>query len=318
MAGQELIVSTIQKSSIFSYWDLELNVVKEGFYGYGYGSTYGFQVIETGNGTCLFDITTGSGPYSGTISGNITENMNWDIGDDVLVTDLVTFDTFSGSITSYTNSTGSITITVPSSSSSVSVTHVCSVEPLNPPSLDYFNVIGLPGDSNGYGYKNLESPSNITNFEPTYSYGWGYEFANFVFADSTDEIIVKARVLKDESPQSGIRVVFSGSPGLLLNPASVITDANGYASTAVRVNKNIDINQLDGWGNRKEEDGTVSQVFRNLTGAGGRTVTATIYQSPEVDDGKLKISTQSLQRFFTEAVYNLDIGSYAYQEGEDI
>jgi len=327
MVEQELIISATQSSFVFSYWELDLDVVEEGFYGYGYGTTNNFTIVGLhGKGPGTVNISTGVGPYSGTVSASIETGLGWEPGDTITVDDLDNLETYSGTVTSYDSSTGSILVAVASHPTSVSLaTHEFEFSNPNPPSLDYFNVIGLAGPFSGYGYKEADSPSNITDFEPTYSYGWGYEFANFVFADSNDEIFVKARVLKDKSPEAGVRVVFHGSPGVLLNPASATTDANGYASTTVRVNKDIDINQLDGWGNRTESDdvasqvyGVTSQVFRNLTGSGRRTVTATIYQFPEIDDGKLVVATESVQRFFTEAVYNLDIGSYAFNDGEDI
>lgn len=314
---QELLIPSVQRSSVFSTWKLELDTIEEGVYGYGYGKD--FYIVEKGFGDLLFDIGTGL-PVGDEISGTIQMGMGWEATHPVLVTDFVNDETFVGQVKTYNSTTGDIVVVVPSSPILISPpeTNAGSIESLNLPSLDYFNVLGLPGNLLGYGYKSSESPFEVTNFEPSYSYGWGYEYGNFIFADNMDSVVVRARVLKDDIPQSGVRVFFWGSVGVLLSPSVATTDIDGYAETIVRMTKDLSINQIDGWGYEYFLEREVPQVFRSINGAGGRTVSAMIYEAPEHDDGNLTMETSSEQKFFSQVVFNLDFDSYAFNEGEDI
>jgi len=89
---------------------------------------------------------------------------------------------------------------------------------LYPASLNYFNVIGINGSFSGYGVESTpdinNSPANVTDFESSYVYGWGYEHSGSVFADDEDSIRLRATVTKDGLPVSGQRVEFNGQPGI--------------------------------------------------------------------------------------------------------
>jgi len=320
IAEQELLILTTQTSSVFSRWELQLETIDEGFYGYGYGTTSNFTIVGVhGSGFCDIDITSLTPSFSGNITGFIELGLGWEVGNIITVDAIDEAETISGVVSSYNPDTGQIEVSVTGHSVSISATSSqCQFSNPNAPSLDYFNVIGLSGNLLGYGYKDDESPSNVTNFESSYSYGWGYEYANFVFANSIDTIVVRARVLKDSIPQGNVRVFFWGSPGVIINPSSLETDSDGYSSVEVSINKDISLNQIDGWGKETQLNRQTPQVSRNLTGSGGRTVSAMIYEAPEIDDGNLTIASSGEQKIYSEVVFNLTVASYAFNEGEDL
>lgn len=105
------------------------------------------------------------------------------------------------------------------------------VDPENPGSYEYFDVLGISGSTSGYGIENtITGPVGGSLFS-----GWGYELANSVVADGDDSIQIKATVTKNGIAQSGIRVIFQASPGVSFMHNSMITDSNGDAFADVRV-----------------------------------------------------------------------------------
>ena len=232
---QELLISTFQTSSTFSYWDLQLETVQEGFYGYGYGPTSNYKIVGThGTGVCSVSINTGSGPYSGTVSGTIETNLGWEALDDITIDIPSLSETLSGIVSSYNSLDGSIAITVSSHPTSIVNSSItCQFSNPNNPNLDYFNVIGLGGTLLGYGYKDVNSPSNITSFEASYSYGWGYEYGTAIYADNEEKIKIRATVTKDNKPAAGVRIDFFGKPGVVFE--TIGSEEIGEDSTFNRV-----------------------------------------------------------------------------------
>lgn len=187
----------------------------------------------------------------------------------------------------------------------------------NPVDLDYFYVMGLrqPKVSQGYGFS---EETAVTDFEPTYSYGWGYAYTNFVYFDKDDETTLRATVLKNGIPQAGERVSFIGSVGAIVSDVSVITDVNGIAEITIKTTKDFLKNEIDGWGSETALSPRVNcpQIFRDLSILGATSVTAYLHRVPEKDDNNLKVSLDCSQRFYDDVVYELGVKSYSYQTGE--
>ena len=89
----------------------------------------------------------------------------------------------------------------------------------SPNSLDYFHVLGLDGQQYGYGIDGTQGDG----FD-SYSYGWGYEFANAVVSDGEDSIVISALVTEDGTPVEGKEVVFQPSQGVSLSVNTCVTD----------------------------------------------------------------------------------------------
>ena len=104
----------------------------------------------------------------------------------------------------------------------------------SPNSLDYFHVLGLDGQQYGYGIDGTQGDG----FD-SYSYGWGYEFANAVVSDGEDSIVISALVTEDGTPVEGKEVVFQPSQGVSLSVNTCVTDEYGYAYTIATMDDSL-------------------------------------------------------------------------------
>jgi len=106
-------------------------------------------------------------------------------------------------------------------------------------SLDYFHVLGLNGQSYGYGIDGTQG-----NDVGSYVYGWGYEFANAIVSDGEDSITVRALVTENGVPIQGKEVVFQPSQGVSLSVNTCVTDENGYAYTEATMDDSLSYVEL--------------------------------------------------------------------------
>jgi hypothetical protein len=180
-----------------------------------------------------------------------------------------------------------------------------TIHPPIPNGLDYFNVLGIDGLYQGYGIAGTEGTSC-----GSYTYGWGYEFGYAIAANTPgDEIIVRALVTENNIPQSGIKVIFLGSPGAILGENVAYTDSEGYAYTTISF--------LSALNTDFEGDSS------DMPSKGYLTVKAIVDEKPGEEEGMATVTLSSEQLFYDSVVFllNFDLSGvqhYGYGYGISI
>jgi hypothetical protein len=172
--------------------------------------------------------------------------------------------------------------------------------------LDYFNIIGVLGTNEGFGIIESQNDGDLPDYleDLDYSYSFGYEYGSFIKADDDDTIIIKATVYENDVEQPDIRVVFKGSPGIVITPTTDVTDAFGSVYVEVSLYYTTVQNTA------RSPFGNVSSIISHN---GVITISAEIDQNPHEDEGFLVIRTQSVQ--LTETTINIfDISTYSFQD----
>lgn len=150
----------------------------------------------------------------------------------------------------------------------------------------YFDVFAIEGDLYGYG----------ADVSIGYNYGWGYERTTFIQGDGTETVQVTATVTdKGGVPaESGIPVLFTGSPGVSFIDSMVHTDMNGQAVTRVSFDSSVERN-LDIFGS-EGESGERARYISNFS-TGYMTIEATIPKCMVAQDWNVKIAVESTNNY---------------------
>lgn len=180
---------------------------------------------------------------------------------------------------------------------------------LLPAGLNFFDVIGIVGDEEGYGLiegaMDGELPGGLSS--EGYSYAFGYEYAPAFIAgqgEKIDSITVKAVVYENNVRQPNIPIIFKASPYVCLTPNSTTTNDQGEALVTVSIDAEVLQNTA-----KSPSEAKLSQIPFN----GYLTIFAEIDKHPRENEPISLIKTQALQLTET-AVDIVDIGTYAFQK----
>ena len=171
------------------------------------------------------------------------------------------------------------------------------------PVLDYFNVLDVYGESEGYGVLGTETGDVAI---ATMEYGWGYEQSGTLSGDSSEEMIICATVLENggvpSSPEN-IPVLFTGGPGIIFSKNLVYTDYQGKAYVTISINSSVQRNQDIQGGDPK---------YSSIPDYGFMFVEATIWRKSQFYNGNISVATILEQRFTDSEYDSTTVASIGY------
>ena len=173
---------------------------------------------------------------------------------------------------------------------------------------DYFNVIGVLGNEEGFGIIEAENDGDLPDYLESlnYSYGFGYEYGSGFLNDGIESAVVKVTVYENDVPQPDIRVVFKGSPGIIITPQTDVTDSSGEIYIEVSLDP---YSSPYGFQNTIRTPG--SPVTSTIPWNGVITIFAEADRGPAENEGFAIIRTQAVQ-LTTTSVEVFDISTYSF------
>jgi hypothetical protein len=174
----------------------------------------------------------------------------------------------------------------------------------------YFDVFSIEGNLSGYGIGDYQYLGYLFNKPPygnfSAGYGWGYEQTSFLAGNSLDVVTLAATVTQNGTIPiypSGITVIFTGGPGVVLEKNVVKTDAFGVAYVNLRIDATV-LKNID------EQGG--SPKYISMASMGFITVEARIEMENKTGDWKYEVSMEARQLYgetSSEAISISAVGS---------